>query len=137
MIQLVYHQIERNPDMQIRPGALVPTKTGSDTCDLCASHAVVIYPHKWAKVWTGVAVDIPAGLEGQIRTCHHLAEDRGLVVMNSPGTVPSIHKGELYVLVENRGDEPLRIESQDRLALLAICPISPVSLVLQSQKNDG
>lgn len=97
--------------------------------DLHAADFVAIASCTWKRVPTGISLEISAGYEAQIRTCHHLAEDRGLVVMNSPGTVPSCHKGELYVLVENRDcEDTIYIQPGEKIALLAICPITIVEL---------
>jgi dUTP pyrophosphatase len=108
---------------------LAISKPGAATMDLHAADFAAIDSCTWKRVSTGISLEIPAGYEAQIRTCHHLAEDRGLVVMNSPGTVPECHKGELYVLVENRDcEDAIYIKAGEKIALLAICPIATVEL---------
>jgi dUTP pyrophosphatase len=121
--KLVYQRLtETVPPLAI-------SKPGAATMDLHAADFAVIEASFWGKVSTGISLQIPAGYEAQIRTCHHLAADRGLVVMNSPGTVPSCHEGELYVLVENRDyEDRVCIKPGEKIALLAICPIATVEL---------
>jgi dUTP pyrophosphatase len=123
MTSLPYH---RKPS-QLKPLSI--SKPGATAMDLCSAETVVIAPGAVAKVWTGISLEIPEGMEGQIRSCHHVVEGCGLVVVNSPGTVPVCHKGELYVLLGNIEHSPRAVIPGDKIALLAICPI--VSVVPQ------
>jgi dUTP pyrophosphatase len=123
MTNLPYH---RKPS-QSKPLAI--SNPGATALNLHSAETVIIAPGAVAKVWTGISLEIPAGMEGQIRSCHHVVEDCGLVVVNSPGTVPACHKGELYVLIGNIEHSPRGIIPGDKIALLAICPI--VSVVPQ------
>ena len=82
---------------------------GSAGCDLRAAIEadLTIPPGGRALVPTGVALAIPAGYEGQVRMRSGLALDRGLALLNAPGTVDSDYRGELRVIVANLGSEPV------------------------------
>lgn len=73
---------------------------------------------------TGVAIAIPAGYEGQVRMRSGLAHDRGLALLNAPGTVDSDYRGELRVIVANLGSEPVTIRRGDRIAQLVFAPVA-------------
>ena len=85
------------------------------------------------KAWpTGFAVDIPVGYEGQIRSRSGLARDRGITVLNAPGTIDSDYRGELIVLLVNHGIEPFEIRRGDRIAQLVIAPVARASIEVAS-----
>lgn len=118
MIQLTYHRTSE----EIPP--LTLSKPAGAAMDLLAAESATVLPNSWQRVRTGISLEIPEGMEAQIRTCHHLAEDRGLVVLNSPGTVSAECTSELYVLVENRNcDSTIHIQPGEQIALLVMCPV--------------
>jgi len=99
---------------------------GSAGCDLRAAIEtdLTITPGGRALVPTGIAVAIPAGCEGQVRMRSGLAHDRGLALLNAPGTVDSDYRGEIRVIVANLGSEPVTIRRGDRIAQLVFAPVA-------------
>ena len=73
---------------------------------------------------TGIAVAIPPGYEGQVRMRSGLAHDRGLALLNAPGTVDADYRGEIRVIVANLGNEPATIRRGDRIAQLVFAPVA-------------
>lgn len=117
----------------LAPGAVAPTRAtpGAAGMDLCAhlpGAVMVIRAGEWARIATGVSVAIPAGYEGQVRPRSGLAWERGLTVLNSPGTIDSDFRGEVRVLVINHGQEDVTIAHGDRIAQLIIAPVADVAL---------
>lgn len=98
---------------------------GSAGCDLRAAIEadLTITPGGRTLVPTGIAVAIPAGYEGQIRMRSGLAHDKGLALVNAPGTVDSDYRGEIRVIVANLGAEPATIRRGDRIAQLVFAPV--------------
>jgi len=98
---------------------------GSAGCDLRAAieAELTITAGGRALVPTGIAVAIPAGYEGQVRMRSGLAHDRGLALLNAPGTVDSDYRGEIRVIVANLGTEPVTIRRGDRIAQLVFSPV--------------
>jgi dUTP pyrophosphatase len=98
---------------------------GSAGCDLRAAieAELTITPGGRTLVPTGIAVAIPAGYEGQVRMRSGLAHDKGLVLVNAPGTVDSDYRGEIRVIVANLGAEPATIRRGDRIAQLVFAPV--------------
>ena len=98
---------------------------GSAGCDLRAAieAELTITAGGRALVPTGIAVAIPPGYEGQVRMRSGLAHDKGLALLNAPGTVDSDYRGELRVIVANLGAEPVTIHRGDRIAQLVFAPV--------------
>jgi dUTP pyrophosphatase len=98
---------------------------GSAGCDLRAAIEtdLTITPGGRALVPTGIAVAIPPGYEGQVRMRSGLAHDKGLALLNAPGTVDSDYRGEIRVIVANLGNEPATIHRGDRIAQLVFAPV--------------
>ncbi len=76
---------------------------------------------------TGLALEIPAGFEGQIRPRSGLALNYGVTVLNSPGTIDADYRGEVKVLLANLGLETFAIERGTRIAQLVVAPVVRVS----------
>lgn len=85
-----------------------------------ADAPVTLAPDQRAAIPTGIAVALPAGVEGQVRPRSGLALRHGLTVLNSPGTVDADYRGEIQVILVNLGTEPFTIERGTRIAQLVI-----------------
>jgi dUTP pyrophosphatase len=117
--------------LRVLPHGLGPPayKTpGSAGADLAAALAapLVLPPGGRALVPTGVAVALPDGFEAQVRPRSGLALDRGVTVLNSPGTIDSDYRGEIGVILINLGAEPVTIVRGDRIAQLVVAPVRQV-----------
>jgi dUTP pyrophosphatase len=98
---------------------------GSAGCDLRAATEapLLILPGGRVRVPTGIAVAIPAGYEGQVRIRSGLAHDKGLAILNAPGTIDSDYRGEIQVIIANLGSEPVTLERGKRIAQLIFAPV--------------
>ncbi len=67
---------------------------------------------------TGLVIELPAGIECQVRPRSGLAKRSGLTLPNSPGTIDPDYRGELRILLQNLGAEPLEIRRGQRVAQL-------------------
>jgi dUTP pyrophosphatase len=90
--------------------------------------ALVLAPGERALIPAGIALELPAGLEAQIRPRSGLAYRNGVTVLNSPGTVDADYRGEISVLLINLGTAPFSIARGDRIAQLVISPVTAVTL---------
>ncbi len=82
-----------------------------------------------AKIPLGFAVEIPRGFEGQVRPRSGLATRHGVTLPNSPGTVDSDYRGEMFVALINLGAEPYEVHHADRIAQLVIAPVTRAEIV--------
>ncbi len=91
--------------------------------------AIVLAPGARAAVPTGLSLAIPAGYEGQVRPRSGLARDKGVTVLNAPGTIDADYRGEVQVLLINHGQEPARIEPGQRIAQLVLAKVATLEIV--------
>jgi len=106
---------------------------GASGADLRArlEEDLVLAPGARALVPTGLRLQIPRGLEGQVRPRSGLAVRHGISVLNSPGTIDSDYRGEVQVILVNLGREEFRIKSGDRIAQLVFSPVVRVRFQVQ------
>jgi dUTP pyrophosphatase len=95
---------------------------GASGMDLFASleKAITLVPGERKLISTGVSVAIPEGFEGQVRPRSGLAIQKGIGVVNGPGTIDADYRGEIGVLLINFGEEPFMVQDGDRVAQLVI-----------------
>jgi dUTP pyrophosphatase len=89
---------------------------------------LTLRPGERTLIPTGIALEIPAGFEAQVRPRSGLAHKHGVTVLNSPGTIDADYRGEIKVLLINLGNEPVIIRRSDRIAQLVVSPILVVTL---------
>ena len=86
--------------------------------DIYAAVDEVIRPLDRKLIRTGIKLNMPVGIEAQIRSRSGLALKYGVFVLNSPGTIDPDYLGEVKVLLFNSGHTPFDIERGDRIAQL-------------------
>ncbi len=106
--------------------------TGAAGMDLRAAvpedRPLLILPGKRALVPTGLILEIPEGMEGQVRPRSGLAFKHGLTVLNSPGTVDSDYRGEVKVLLVNLGDEDFAVTRGMRIAQIVFAVVTQATV---------
>ena len=103
---------------------------GSSGMDLFASVAQeeTLVPGERKLIPAGISVAIPEGFEGQIRPRSGLAIQKGIGIVNGPGTIDADYRGEVGVLLINFGREPFTIRNGDRIAQMVISPVTRATL---------
>ena len=109
-----FRRLESNLDLPL-PERATPQAAGYD---VRAATATAIAPGEIALVPTGLVMELPEGLECQVRPRSGLALKHGLTLPNSPGTIDPDYRGELGVIVQNLGREVVRLARGDRIAQL-------------------
>jgi dUTP pyrophosphatase len=71
-------------------------------------------------VKTGLFIELPLGVEAQVRPRSGLALKKGITVLNSPGTIDADYRGEIGVILVNLSKEIFTINSGDRIAQLVL-----------------
>ena len=94
-----------------------------------AEPSFVLAPGERRLVGTGLALEIPAGIEGQIRPRSGLALAHGITLPNAPGTIDSDYRGEIKVILQNGGVEPVTIARGDRIAQLVFAHYETPELI--------
>lgn len=93
---------------------------------------IIISPGGRALVPSGIALQIPAGFECQVRPRSGLALRHGVTVLNAPGTVDADYRGEVKVLLVNLGPETFFVERGARIAQLVMAAVEKAALIVAS-----
>jgi dUTP pyrophosphatase len=115
---------------------------GSSGLDLYASEDCVLAPGDFKTIPTGIAIEIPAGYEGEVRARSGLASKSGIGVLNSPGTIDSDYRGEIKVILFNFSEESFEVKKGNRIAQLIISRVEKVNLkevkeLTPTEREDG
>ncbi len=82
--------------------------------------AVVLKPLERAIIKTGLFIELPIGIEAQVRPRSGLAAKKGVTVLNAPGTIDADYRGEIGVILVNLSNKDFTIENGERIAQLII-----------------
>ncbi|SMC38806.1 dUTP diphosphatase [Cellulophaga tyrosinoxydans] len=82
--------------------------------------AITLQPLERAIIKTGLFIELPVGVEAQVRPRSGLAAKKGITVLNSPGTIDADYRGEIGVILVNLSNEPFVVENGERIAQLVI-----------------
>jgi dUTP pyrophosphatase len=83
---------------------------------------VIILPGDNCAIPTGNTLELPDGVEGQIRPRSGIALHHNVTVLNAPGTIDSDYRGEIVVILINHGPQPFIVTRGMRIAQLVIAP---------------
>ena len=95
---------------------------GSAGMDLRANllEPIELAPLARCVVPTGLYIQLPRGMEAQIRPRSGLALRKGVTVLNAPGTIDADYRGELCVILVNLSAEPFIISDGERIAQMVV-----------------
>jgi dUTP pyrophosphatase len=112
---------------------------GSAGMDLRAflTSPIVLKPLERILVPTGLYIELPLGLEAQIRPRSGLAFKNGITVLNSPGTIDSDYRGEIKVLLVNLSQENFEINHGERIAQMVIASVVQTGWELVTSLTDS
>lgn len=107
---------------RLDPDVTVPryAHPGDAGLDLAAAEDRSVASGERVAVSTGLAIAVPPGWVGLVHPRSGLALERGLTVVNAPGTIDAGYRGELKVLLVNLSDETVEISRGDRIAQLLL-----------------
>jgi len=110
---------------KLEPAAEAPSQGTKSAAgwDLRALEQTTVKKGKSTKIRTGLAVAIPEGWEGQIRSRSSLGA-KGMIMPNGVGTIDSDYRGELMVLATWIGEgDSITLEKGERVAQLLVAPV--------------
>lgn len=108
---------------------------GSAGMDICAAVAHVIEPNDFKLISTGIFLEIPQGYECQVRSRSGLA-NKGVSVLNSPGTIDSDYRGEIKVILINQSSASYIVSPGDRIAQLVFNKIEQPELYVVEELSS-
>lgn len=84
------------------------------------TESITLQPLGRAIIPTGLYMELPVGIEAQVRPRSGLAAKKGVTVLNAPGTIDADYRGEVGVILVNLSNEPFTIENGERIAQMVI-----------------
>lgn len=87
-------------------------------------------PGAITRIATNIAIQVPEGYECQVRSRSGLAAKHGVFCLNSPGTIDSDYRGEIFIILANFGSEPYTIKRAERIAQLVFHKYEKVQFTL-------
>jgi len=88
--------------------------------DVAAAEDVKLFPTKTVIIPTGLKVAIPEGYEIQVRPRSGLSLKTPLRIANAPGTIDTLFRDEIGIIVTNTDSAFYNIKKGDRIAQLVL-----------------
>jgi dUTP pyrophosphatase len=126
-------RLPSNPDLPL-PARQTPGSAGYDVAS--AEPDFVIEPGERRLVATGLCMELPAGVECQIRPRSGLALRHGLTLPNAPATIDPDYRGELRIILWNSGAEAVEIARGMRIAQLVFARFETPEVVQAAELEE-
>ncbi|HIF22881.1 MAG TPA: dUTP diphosphatase [Gemmatimonadetes bacterium] len=110
-----FRRLPSNPDLPL-PSRATPHAAGYDIRS--AEQEVVLESGEIRLVSTGLLMELPEGMECQVRPRSGLALKHGITLPNSPGTIDPDYRGELRIIMQNLGPQAVTLHRGERIAQL-------------------
>ena len=133
-----FQRLASNSDLPL-PERATPGAAGHD---IRSCEDIELQPGGIHAIATGLVMELPEGVECQVRPRSGLAFRHGITLPNSPGTIDPDYRGELRILVQNLGPETVGIRRGDRIAQLVfsryVAPrLEDASSVSSTERGSG
>ena len=138
-LQVCFSRLPSNPDLPL-PERATAKAAGYDVRS--AEGPVTLAPGEIRLVGTGLVMELPEGVECQVRPRSGLALRHGLTLPNSPATIDPDYRGELRIILQNLGSEPVTLQRGERVAQLVFARFEAPDVVLadrvtETARGDG
>lgn len=112
---------------------------GSAGLDLLAAveEEIELLPGQRLAVPTGIAIELPLGVEAQVRPRSGLALNHGITCLNAPGTIDSDYRGEIKAILINHSDKVFVIARGHKIAQMVIARHEQAELVEVDALTDS
>ena len=121
-----FMRLESNLDLPL-PSRATPHAAGYDIRS--AEPDFALAAGEIRLVATGLVMALPEGIECQVRPRSGLALRYGITLPNSPGTIDPDYRGEIRVILQNTGSEPVDIARGERIAQLVFARFASPEIV--------
>lgn len=121
-----FTRLENNPDLPL-PSRATPHAAGYDIRSAEPDFALAVGEIRL--VATGLVMELPEGIECQVRPRSGLALRHGITIPNSPGTIDPDYRGEVRVILQNTGPESVDIARGERIAQLVFARFASPEIV--------
>lgn len=121
-VRIAVKRLAHGADLDL-PTLATEHSAGADLV-AAVTEPVVLAPGARALIPTGIAIQLPAGFEAQVRPRSGLAIKNGITILNSPGTIDADYRGEIGVVLANLGTDGFTVTRGMRIAQLVVAPVS-------------
>lgn len=112
---------------------------GAAAMDLtaCITEPVTIAPRQLVSLPTGIAIALPGpDYVALVFARSGLGVKHGICLSNGVGVIDSDYRGEIRVGLTNLSDEPYTIQPGDRVAQLAVMPVTQAHVVQVDELDE-
>ena len=110
-----FKRLQSNPDLPL-PAPATKQAAGYDIRSV--ETEVILEPGEIRLINTGLIMELPEGMECQVRPRSGLALKYGITLPNSPGTIDPDYRGEVRIIIQNLGSERVTLLRGERVAQL-------------------
>ncbi len=128
-----FRRLPSNPDLPL-PERATEHAAGYDVRS--AEADVTLEPGEIRLVGTGLVMELPEGVECQVRPRSGLALRHGVTLPNSPGTIDPDYRGELRVIMQNLGAEAVTLARGERIAQLVFARFEAPEIAEASELSE-
>lgn len=121
-----FRRLSHNPDLPL-PSRATEHAVGYDVRS--AEEDFILSPGEIRLVSSGLTIELPQGIECQVRPRSGLALRHGITLPNSPATIDPDYRGELRVIMQNTGPDSVSIIRGDRIAQLVFARFASPSVI--------
>lgn len=120
-----------NLEIKLKDNLLLPVRVHPYDAglDLKSEFSGFIAPNESRTVDTGVAVKIPKGYVGLVFSRSSMGKMR-VTLANSVGVIDESYRGNIKVMLHNKGTTYYEIKKYDRIAQLVVVPIAIPQLLV-------
>ena len=134
-MKVIIKKLPHGADLPL-PHYATPGSAGLDL--LAATEAdIELKPGARMAVPTGIAIELPLGVEAQVRPRSGLALNHGITCLNAPGTIDSDYRGEIKAILINHGDAPFVIKRGTKIAQMVIARHEQAQIVESDSLSDS
>ena len=131
MKKIFFKQLENGKDLyQIKRAT-----DGSAGFDLLAAldNEINIDPSESVLIPCGFSLQMPNGVEAQVRPRSGIALKNCVTVLNSPGTIDADYRGEVAVILINHGKKTFNVQRGMRIAQLVFMQLPDIELIASDE----
>ena len=112
-IKIINNSKHQNPSYSTELSAGMDLRANIDS-------PILLKPLERKLISTGLFIELPQGFEAQIRPRSGLAINKGITVLNTPGTIDADYRGEIMVILINFSTEIFVVQNGERIAQMIV-----------------
>ena len=134
MNKILFKHLENGKDLY----HLKKATDGSSGFDLLAAlpNKVILQPRETKLIPCGFSLQMPFGIEAQVRPRSGIALKNSVTVLNSPGTIDADYRGEICVILINHGKSIFEISPGMRIAQLIFMKLPEIELIIAKELDE-